>query len=98
MIDGSYAFQVDTPLGKKHGKVNLKAVGDVLHAETDAPIIGKQKTTGTMDGDTFAVEGQCKVRLLGKITYKMQGEVKGDEIFATIDYGKGKLDVRGKRA
>ena len=42
MIDGAYKIEVQVLLGKKEGLVVLVTEGDVVYADIDAPIIGKQ--------------------------------------------------------
>lgn len=97
MIDGTYAIQVDTPLGRKPGRVDLHTEGNVVHATIDAPVIGRVKTDATLHGNSFVCEGSLKARLLGKVDYKLVGEVEGDGITIRIDSNKGQLDLTGTR-
>ena len=97
MIDGTYKIDVDGPLGHKQGMVSMSTKGDVVYADIDMPIIGKQKTEGHVDGDTFTAEGVFKLGLLGKISYSLEGKVVGDDLSIAIDSSKGKFDLAGKR-
>ena len=98
MIDGKYAIKVDTPLGKRPGTVILKTQGNVFYADINAPVVGKQKTEGTVMGNSFATEGTFKLKLLGKVTYKLYGEVDGDNLHILIDSDKGQIKLDGVRA
>lgn len=98
MIDGTYTIQVDTPFGKKPGKVVLRTEGDVVHADIDAPVVGRQQAEGKVDGDTFTAKGTFKIMLMGKIAYSLRGEVKGDDISIVIDSSKGQFNLTGVRA
>ena len=98
MIDGKYTIKVDTPLGKRPGTVILKTQGDVFYADIDAPVVGKQKTEGTVKGNTFATEGTFKLKLFGKVSYKLYGKVDGNKLEIVIDSSKGQIKLDGVRA
>ena len=98
MVDGTYTIHIDTPFGKKPGTVNLRTQGDTVFADIDAPVIGKQSTEGKVDGDTFTAEGTFKLRLVGKVTYSLRGEVSGDDLNIVIDSSKGNYELSGVRA
>ena len=76
----------------------LRTKGDTFTADIDAPVIGKQKTSGRVSGDTFSAEGYFKMLLVGKVTYKLRGEVKGDDLKIQIKSNKGNFDFVGSRA
>ena len=97
MVDGRYALQIDTPLGKRPGLVVLKTQGDVLHIEIDVPILGKQKAKGRVSGNTFAADGSFRMGLMGKISYALQGEVSGNDLTVQIKSSKGDFNFKGKR-
>lgn len=97
MIDGSYSIQIDTPFGRKPGSVTLRTEGDTVLADIDAPVIGKQTTEGKVDGDTFTAEGTFKLKLVGKVTYSLRGEVTGDDLHIAINSSKGHFDLSGVR-
>ena len=97
MIDGTYFIEVDTPLGRKSGTAELATQGDVLEACVKAPIIGTQKATGTVDGNTFSAAGSLKIPLKGKLNYTIVGEVDGDIVTAQFKSDKGNLMLIGAR-
>lgn len=97
MIDGQYLVEVDTPLGRKSGTVQLATRGDVLEASVDAPLIGKREETGTVDGDTFSVTGTLKIPLKGKVDYVLTGKVEGDILTADFNSDKVNLTLIGAR-
>lgn len=98
MIDGTYTIKVDTPLGKRPGTVILKTKGNVVYADINAPVVGKQTTEGTVKGDSFTTEGTFKLKLFGKVTYKLNGTVAGDNLHIVIDSSKGQIKLDGVRA
>ena len=97
MIDGTYTFEMDTPLGRKSGTANLRTQGDTVYAEVDAPVIGKQSAEGSTDGISFTAQGSFKQLLLGKVDYTLSGEVVGDELRLAIKSNKGDFRVLGTR-
>ena len=97
MIDGTYFVEVDTPLGRKSGTVDLVTHGDVLEACVKAPIIGKQEATGTVDGDAFSAEGSLKIPFKGTLNYTITGEVNDDIVTAQFKSDKGNLTLIGAR-
>ena len=98
MIDGTYNIEVDTPFGRKSGKVVLRSEGDTAIGEIDAPIVGKQHVEGRLEGDTFSTEGEFKIKLVGKVNYSLKGEVVGDDLRISIDSNKGSFELKGSRA
>ena len=98
MIEGTYLLQVDTPLGRKEGIAELVANGGQLEACVDAPIIGKQEATGTLDGNRFTASGEIKVLLKGKVHYSLEGEVDETGVLvAKLVTNKGDFTVLGAR-
>lgn len=98
MIDGTYNIQIDTPLGRKQGKVVMRSEGSKAIADIDAPFVGKQRVEGRADGDTFTAEGEFKVKLVGKVRFSLTGVVEGDDVKIHIDSSKGEIELAGKRA
>ena len=98
MLDGSYVVEVDTPLGKKEGAVELKTSGAQLNISVDAPTIRKQTAVGTATGSSFTVEGTLKLLLIGKVPYTIEGNVSDDGILtATLKSSKGDFAIMGAR-
>ena len=98
MIDGTYIIEMDTPLGHKSGKVDLRTEESAVFVSFQAPIIGKQRVEGRLAGDSFTIEGSFKSLLTGKVPYTLRGTVTGDDLRIHIDSSKGSFDVTGKRA
>ena len=98
MLDGTYNIKVDVPIGRKDGTINLSTKGDIVSAESDAPIVGKQHLEGHAEGDTFTAEGSGKVKFMGKIDYTLKGEVSGDNLHIDISSNKGNFTLDGTRA
>ena len=98
MIDGTYKIKVDVPFGRKDGTVILRTDGDVVTADIDAPVVGKQHVEGHAEGDTFTAQGSGKIKLMGKIDYSLKGKVSGDKLSIDIDSNKGEFKLEGVRA
>ena len=97
MIDGTYKLKVDVPFGRKEGTVVLRTEGDDVHAEIDAPIVGKQCGQGKVDGDEFVAKGSGKFKLVGTIDYTIRGKVSGDNLHIDVQSSKGEIKLDGVR-
>lgn len=97
MLDGTYLVEVDTPLGKKSAMVDLETRGEELNARVDAPIIGKQSATGTVQGNAFSAAGVVKVLLKGSVDFTVEGEVNDGILTANLKSSKGDLSLIGAR-
>lgn len=97
MLDGTYSLEVDTPLGTKTGKVILASEGSAIEIAVDAPIVGKQRLRGQVQGDAFTAHDQVKVFPLGKVNYEVEGRVFGANIILEIRTSKGNLHASGIR-
>ena len=97
MVDGTYKLKVDVLIGRRYGKIVLRTEDDVLYADINAPIIGRQKVKGTVDGDSFVVKGSGMVFPLGMLRYTLTGEVDGDNITVKCRTNKGNLTLKGQR-
>ena len=98
MIDGTYKIKVDVPFGRKDGTIVLRTEGDVVSADIDAPIVGKQHVEGHAEGDTFTAQGSGKIKIMGKIDYTLRGEVVGDKLHIIIESNQGQFSLEGVRA
>jgi len=98
MIDGNYNIAVSLPGGNKPGSVELRTEGNVVYANIDAPVVGRQTLEGKVDGNTFTAEGSFRMFLLGKVKYVLNGEVSGDDLTISIESNKGELSLTGVRA
>lgn len=97
MIDGTYRIEVSTPLGRKPGTVSLRTNGSTVMASIDAPLVGKQRAEGRVEGNRISAEGAFKVKLMGKVSYALEGEVVGDELRISIASSKGTFEITGIR-
>ena len=97
MIDGSYRTEIETPMGRKQITVVLRTRGDEVFADVDAPIIGKQHISGSVEGDSFTLAGKVKALLIGKVSYTAEGRVQGDDLRVVVHTSKGDLDLVGTR-
>ncbi len=97
MLDGAYQMAIDTPLGRKPGLVVIRTDGNVGTAEIDAPLVGKQRLEAHVEGDSFTAEGTFKMKLVGKLTYALAGQVEGDVLRVSIVSSKGTFELTGKR-
>ena len=97
MIDGTYNFDIDTPLGRKPGTLTMRTEGSAVFADIDAPVIGKQHVEGQAEGDSFTAEGTFKLLLVGKVTYSLRGKVVNDDLSIEINSSKGDLILTGTR-
>ena len=97
MIDGTYEVEFNTPLGRKTGTVTLACEGSSVVADLKAPLVGRQRLTGTSNGDSFSAQGTIKVKLIGSIDYALEGAVVDDVLVVNIHSGKGDLELVGTR-
>ena len=98
MIDGMYIIKVDVPIGRKEGTVVLETDGNNVIADIDAPVIGVQHVVGRVNGeDRFIARGSGKVKLLGKITYIIEGRIDNKKLLLTIRSNKGDIKLEGAR-
>ena len=97
MIDGTYAFEANTPLGNKKGTLEVHVEGERVIGILNAPIVGKKRFEGRADGDTFTAEGTIKLMLLGKIDYSVRGQGEGDKLRIAIESSKGNFNLTGTR-
>lgn len=97
MIDGTYNIEFDIPLGRKKGTVTLRTEGDVVFADIEAPLLGKQHGEGHVDGNTFTAEGSGKFKLVGKVDYTLKGVVEGNDLHVDIQSSKGEIKLDGTR-
>ena len=98
MIDGTYNIALDTPLGHKSGTVTIRTAGETAVADIDAPMIGKQRIEGRVDGDAFSAQGSLKIMLVGKVDYTLKGTVIDDYLRVDIQTNKGAFTLEGIRA
>ena len=97
MLSGSYAINVNTPLGRKRGTVRLSASGDRVDADLNVAGLLREKCSGAADGDSFELAGSMENLLLGRQDYRIRGRVDGDVLAAIIEATAGSMTVTGQR-
>ena len=97
MLDGTYKIEVDVLFGRKDGSVSLKTDGDIVYIDIDAPVIGRQKIQGKVQGESFTAEGSKMVFLVGRIDYEIKGTVSGDNLHVEIKSNRADLELDGVR-
>ncbi|MBQ9042856.1 MAG: hypothetical protein IJ111_08570 [Eggerthellaceae bacterium] len=98
MIDGTYKIEVRNMIGPKGGKATLQTDGDKAIIDIDMPVLGKQHAEGQLEGENgFSAQGSFGLFLIGKVRYKLRGEVKGDTMHTLIKSNRGFFDIAGKR-
>ena len=95
MIDGTYAVEAKTPMGKKDGQLVLATEGSTCIA--DLTIAGKTKRLqGTLDGENVTFEGSVHLPV-GNVDFTLTGTVVGDELKGVCKAKKFNFDVHGVR-
>ena len=97
MLDGMYVVEVDTLMGRELGQLFLKTEGDIVYMSVDAPVLGKQRFEGRAHGNTFVIEGAWKLLVLGKVEYRVNGTLYGDDLALDIKTSKGDTRAVGIR-
>lgn len=97
MIDGTYAVEAKTPLGKQGGQIVLATEGDVCTA--DLSIAGKTKRLeGTLSGEEVTFTGSIKLPFpIGEQDFVLTGTVEGDDLKGVCTTKKLKFDITGTR-
>lgn len=97
MLDGTYVVEVNTPLGRKTGKITLTTQDERVFVDVDAPVLGKKRLEGHAQGDSFIVEGTWKLLVFGKIEYTVEGKLYGDDLALSVKTSKGSTEAVGIR-
>jgi hypothetical protein len=98
-IDGNYNIEVQTPMGKRPGKLTLKTDGNSLSGTYDGGMGGAQAFSGgTVSGNDVAwsisVSGP-----MGQMKLDFKLKVTGDDISGQVQLGSfGTGNITGKRA
>jgi hypothetical protein len=96
-LDGNWALTFDTPMGSLDASATFKTDGDSLTG-TLASQMGSTDFKGTIKGSAFSFTMNVPSPDGGDISVLMNGEVEGDAIKGTFDYGQGTGTWSGKRA
>lgn len=95
-VDGNWALTFDTPMGSLDATATFKSDGEALTG-TMTSQAGSTTLKGTVKGAT--VEFVMNVSTPdGDFTVSLNGEVEGDNITGTFDFGQGTGRWTGKRS
>ena len=92
----TYVLEMETPLGKRRGVLNLIMLGDSVSGDLTlftrtAPIL-----EGHRIGDSLAFQGEMKT-LVGALPYQANGTLGEDTLEMEICTARGHYPVRGTR-
>jgi hypothetical protein len=95
-LNGAWALSFSTPNGNMDASATFKQDGEALTGTMSAPQ-GEVPLKGTVKGKafTFTIDVESSN---GQLTIHLQGEVDGDSITGTFDFGQGMGDWTGKRS
>jgi hypothetical protein len=97
-LDGNWALTFDTPMGSLDASATFKTDGDALTG-TLASQMGSTEFKGTVKGTSFSFTMNVpSPDGSGDIPVQINGEVDGDAIKGTFDFGQGSGTWSGKRA
>lgn len=94
-VDGNWALVFDTPMGSLDASATFKAQGEELSG-TMTSQAGSTSFKGTIKGNAFQFVMSVSTPE-GDLSIQMSGEVEGDNIKGTFDFGQGTGTWSGKR-
>ncbi len=96
-VDGTYNIELESPMGKRTGKLMLKTEGNTLSGSYTGERGEQTFEGGTVDGDNVAWTIQVSGPM-GQIQLDFKGTVSGDEISGQVQLGAyGSATFKGKR-
>ena len=95
-LNGAWALSFTTPNGNLDASATFKQDGEELSGTMTGPQ-GEVPLKGTVKGTTFTFTIDVQSPN-GQLTINLQGEVVGDAIKGTFDFGQGMGDWTGKRS
>jgi hypothetical protein len=96
-VDGTYAVEMDTPLGAQTASLTLKAEGGVLSGSVASPLGSREFGDGSVNGDDFSWGARIESPL-GEMDIEFNGRVTGDAIAGDVTAGSlGTFSFKGKR-
>jgi hypothetical protein len=95
-VDGNWALTFETPMGTLDATATFKTDGDALTGTMESQA-GSTPIKGTIKGSTFQFVINVSTQN-GDISVQMSGEVDGDNIKGTFDFGQGVGTWTGKRS
>lgn len=94
-VDGDWTLVFDTPMGAMDASATFKADGEELTG-TISSQAGMTSFKGTIKGAALSFVMHVATPQ-GDISIEMNGEVNGDDITGTFDFGQGVGNWMGKR-
>ncbi len=94
-VDGNWALTFDTPMGTLDASATFKSEGEELSGTMESQA-GSTAFKGTLKGNTFQFVMNVSTPN-GDMSIQMNGEVEGDAIKGTFDFGQGIGTWAGKR-
>ena len=95
-LNGAWALSFNTPNGNLEASATFKQDGEELSGTMSGPQ-GEVPLKGTVKGKTFTFTIDVQSQN-GPLTINLQGELDGDAIKGTFDFGQGMGDWAGKRS
>jgi hypothetical protein len=95
-VDGNWALVFDTPMGILDASATFKTEGEALSGSITSQA-GSTSFKGTVKGNAFEFVMNVSTPE-GDLSIQMNGEVEGDNIKGTFDFGQGTGTWTGKRA
>ena len=95
-VDGNWALTFDTPMGSLDASATFKTDGDALTGTLESQA-GSTAFKGTVKGNTISFVMNVSTPN-GDISIQMDGEVEGDSVKGTFDFGQGTGTWSGKRS
>ena len=97
-VDGTYNIEMETPMGKRPGKLTLKADGNSLSGNYGTEQGEQSFTDGTVDGDNVAWSATVSGPM-GQMKLDFKGTVSGNEISGQVQLGSfGSATFKGTKA
>jgi hypothetical protein len=84
-VDGTYNLTMQTPMGNREVKLDLKSAGSDLSGNFSGPQ-GEAPLTGTVDGDAVNFN-LTFTGAMGPMELKFEGKQDGDNIAGTVQFG-----------
>lgn len=94
-LTGEWVVSFNGPNGPIEAGATFKQDGDKVTGSLTGPQ-GETKFAGTAKGKTFVVSFSVQTQQ-GELSIKMDGEVDGDSLKGTFDFGQGTGDYTAKR-
>jgi hypothetical protein len=94
-VAGDWAVTFNSPQGARDATMTMKVDGTAVTGSI-ASEIGDIPVKGTAKGNTFNLTMDVQTPN-GNLSISMTGEVTGDSIKGTLDFGQGTGDFTGKR-